>query len=287
MAKKNKKKAQKKLTNKYRLVIINDDTYEEKLSFKLTRLNVYVFGGLFSMMLILMTILLIAFTPLREYIPGYSSAQLRKKTHLLIDSLQSITERQQALETKMYVLQQILSGKVPAEKFHNAMDSALRHMPPVSADSMYASHQDSLFRKEVERMKSFSINDISDKEVSEMFLSPVKGVVTAHFDPTKKHYAVDIAVTKDTPVKAIFDGQVLFSEWSAATGYVLMVDHGNFISVYKHNSSVMKEQGEKVKAGEVIALAGSEGEESSGPHLHFELWINGVPVDPEQYLEFD
>jgi len=108
-----------------------------------------------------------------------------------------------------------------------------------------------------------------------------------HFNPDKKHYAVDIAVPKDTPVKAVYDAVVLFSEWSADTGYVIVLDHGKFVSVYKHNATVFKKQGDKVKAGEVIALAGSEGEESTGPHLHFELWINGIAVDPEQYFEFE
>ncbi len=284
---KNKKNKTRKLTHRYRLVIINDDTYEEKLSFKLSRLNVYVYGGIFSLLLIILTTLLIAFTPLREYIPGYTSTKLHQRTQILLDSLQVMEQRQQAIEAKMKVLNGILLGKIPGDKIQDTLNRVSSLLPPVHKDSLYASHNDSVFRKEVEKMKSYSISGSGIDVSGQLFLSPVKGIVTAHYNPEEKHYAVDIAVAKDTPVKSVFDGVVIFSEWSAATGHVLMIDNGNAIAVYKHNSVLFKHQGDKVKAGEVISLAGSEGKESSGPHLHFELWFNGVPVDPEQYLEFE
>lgn len=111
--------------------------------------------------------------------------------------------------------------------------------------------------------------------------------MSAVFDPNETHFAVDIIVPKNTPVKATADGRVIFSSWTSDTGYVIIIDHGDeLISVYKHNSSLTKTQGDFVKSREVIAVSGASGELSTGPHLHFELWYNGTPLNPSTFIDF-
>ena len=147
---------------------------------------------------------------------------------------------------------------------------------------------DSSFREEVEQKDRFSVFQQAERNTDIVFTSPIKGQVTQQFDDQEKHLAIDIAVDKDTPVKAVADGTVIFTGFTADTGYVIILEHGqSFISVYKHNSAIFKEQGELVKSGEVIASAGSTGTFSTGAHLHFELWNDGYPVNPSNYISFD
>lgn len=285
--KKNKGRFRKKLFNKYRLVILNEETFEEKLTFKLTRLNVFVFGGMFSILLIVGTSYLIAFTGLKEYIPGFSSTKLKKEaTHLVykVDSLQQVLD-----VNNLYILKvkELLTGKISEVMFDR--DSVMQTIQ-YNKDSMNLSPsaQDLEFRSEIERIDRFSIFDeaIKDKEV--VFFAPVVGTLTDGYSPKAKHFAVDIAVETNTPVKSIADGTVIFAEWTATTGHVIIIEHnGGFISVYKHNTSLTKEQGDFVQSGEVIASAGNTGELSTGPHLHFELWSEGYPVNPTYYIDFE
>ena len=114
----------------------------------------------------------------------------------------------------------------------------------------------------------------------------VTGSISQRFKPKKSHYGVDIATARNEPVGAVADGSVVFSDWTGTFGYTIIVDHGEYMTFYKHCSQLFKKGGEQVKLGEVIALAGDTGQESSGVHLHFEVWKNGIPVDPEAYLNF-
>lgn len=289
MSAKTSKKARlrKKLFHKYRLVILNEDTFEEKLSFKLTRLNVFVFGGLFSILLIVGTTYLIAFTGLKEYIPGYSSTKLKKEATLLVYKTDSL---QQVLEVNNLYLQKVkelLTGKISGVMFNK--DSVLQTIK-YNKDTMRVtpSEQDLEFRLDIERTDRYSIFDEAVKDTDVVFFAPVVGTLTDGYDPKTKHFAVDIAVATNTPVKSVADGTVLFAEWTATTGQVIIIEHnGGFISVYKHNTSLHKEQGDFVKSGEVIASAGNTGELSTGPHLHFELWSGGYPVNPTYYIDFE
>ena len=289
MSAKTSKKARlrKKLFNKYRLVILNEDTFEEKLSFKLTRLNVFVFGGLFSILLIIGTTYLIAFTGLKEYIPGYSSTKLKKEATLLVYKTDSI---QQVLEVNNLYLQKVkelLTGKISEVMFDK--DSVLQTIK-YNKDTMRVSpsEQDLEFRLDIERTDRYSIVDEAVKDTDVVFFAPVVGTLTDGYNPKNKHYAVDIVVAANTPVKSVADGTVIFAEWTATTGHVIIIEHnGGFISVYKHNTSLHKEQGDFVKSGEAIASAGNTGELSTGPHLHFELWSGGYPVDPTYYIDFE
>ncbi len=275
-----------KLRNKYRLVILNDDTFEEKLSFKLSRLNVFVVSGLSGILLIAGTTLLIAFTPLREYIPGYSSTKLKRDAIRLASVTDSI-ENQLAYNARyLENIQGVISGRAPIDFSDSLVVDSLNQ----ASLEFSPSEEDSVLRKLVEEEERFNIpveNENRLKLQSMNFFSPIKGLVTNTFNPEDDHLGVDVVAKENEVIKASQDGRVIFSEWTAETGYVLIIQHAEkFISVYKHNSALLKSQGEEVSAGEPIAFIGNSGELSSGPHLHFELWFNGYPVDPQEYILF-
>ncbi|SNR56655.1 Peptidase family M23 [Lutibacter agarilyticus] len=284
---KEKGKIRQKLVNKYRMVIINENTFEERLTFRLTRLNVFIFGGIFSILLITGTIFLIAFTPLKEYIPGYSSTKLKKEATQLVYKVDSL---QQVLKVNnLYIdnVKELLTGKITEVQFDR--DSILQSVQyDKDSVNLEPSEADLEFRLDIESEDRYSIFNEATKDAGIVFFAPVTGTLTDGYDPKTKHFAVDIAVEMNTPVKSVADGTIIFAAWTAQTGHVIIVEHtGGFISTYKHNTSLHKEQGDLVKSGEVIALAGDTGELSTGPHLHFELWNDGYPVNPINYIDFE
>lgn len=288
MAKENKKRRKftKKLLHKYRMVILNEDTFEERFSFRLTRLNVFVFVGLSVIFLIAATTVLIAFTPLREYIPGYSSAELKEDAANLAyktDSLQNVIRMN---EQYLNSIKSVLTGEFDQSKLNR--DSVLNAPPEdVEYGDVSPSKADSILRAQVAEEDKYNILPTATDNLDFSLFPPVKGTISDPFNMKDGHYAVDLVVPKNAPVKSVADGRVIFAEWTAQTGYVIIVEHSyGLISVYKHNSSLTKSQGEMVRAGEVIATAGSTGEYTTGPHLHFELWNEGNPVDPTQYIDF-
>lgn len=276
-----------KLIHKYRLVILNEDTFEEKLTFKLTRLNVFIFGSLFSVLLIVGTIFLIAFTSLREYIPGYSSTKLKRDATRLIYKVDSLEQVLEVNNAYIQNVKELLTGQVQEVRFDT--DSVLRTIQyDKDSVNLEPSNEDLEFRLDVESTDRYSIFNEATKEVDIVFFAPVVGTLTDGYNPMTKHFAVDIAVEMGTPVKSVADGTVIFAEWTADTGHVIIVEHsGDFISIYKHNTSLHKQQGDMVKSGEAIASAGNAGELSTGPHLHFELWNDGYPVDPTNFIDFE
>lgn len=482
---KNKNKIKAKLTKKFRLVVLNEASFEERFSFKLTRLNVFVFGGVISFLLVGVTVFIIAFTPIKEYIPGYASTKLKKQAAALfykVDSLQahvntlekfteairpilkgedkevevvlpykskniatpvpnkpllntdsiqkeiagirkqldssyqayyknemdSLQKKHRTTEQAMMALhedklknlrdtlelsletqtdlvqelkvallakeksisdlnKQIALNKIEAkhniqnlskeskaaaqayekntEKVKKEVEDYLQkaykekerqllsqhqseiqslnallfskeaeidslvfkvrgqeqkkigeladEMPFVAVDSSQAqlfarSEKDSIFREEVEREDRFSLFDFESNTIDVVFFAPVKGIITESYNIKEKHYAVDVAVAKGTAVKSVADGTVVFAEWTPGTGYVVIIEHRNkYISVYKHNEIIYRNQGDLVQSGEVISIAGSSGEYSTGPHLHFEMWHQGYAVNPENFIEFE
>jgi len=289
MAKKKKKERnfKQKLINKYRLVVINEDTFEEKLTFKLTRLNVFIFSGLFSVFLVVGTIFLIAFTPLREYIPGYSSTKLKREATQLIYKVDSLEQVLEVNNVYINKIREVLTGEIAEVQFNK--DSVLKSIQyDKDTINLGPSSTDLEFRHDIESADRYSIFNEATKNTDIVFFAPVTGSITDGYNLKTKHFAVDIAVEKGTPVKSIADGTILFAEWTAQTGHVIIVKHtAGFTSIYKHNTSLHKEQGDLVKSGEVIASAGDTGELSTGPHLHFELWSDGYPVNPINYIDFE
>lgn len=288
MAEKEKraKKIRKKLLHKYRLVVLNEDTFEERFSFKLNRLNVFVFSTVFAVFLITVTTVIIAFTPLREYIPGYSSTALKLKATELTFKTDSLQQVINVNEQYLASIRKVLTGDVKTVVFNK--DSIIEAAKvDFSKLNLAASKQDSILRERVQQEDKYNPL-IGPAELSFVLFAPVKGTISEGYNPKEKHFAVDIVTVKDAPVKATADGTIIFAEWTADTGYVVIIEHANnLISVYKHNASLSKEQGELVKAGEVVATAGNTGDLSTGPHLHFELWRDGYPINPTNFIDFD
>ena len=279
-------KIKKKLLHKYRFVVLNEETFEERFSFKLNRLNVFVFSTLFAMLLIAITALFIAFTPLREYIPGYSSTSLKKKATELsykTDSLQNIISVNERYLTS---IRKVLSGDVETVNFNK--DSILELAKnDVALIDFTPSKQDSLLRERVAREDKYNPL-LNATEIGVVFFAPVKGAISEGYNPQTKHFAIDVVTVKNAPVKAAADGTVIFAGWTPNTGNVIILKHiNNTFTAYKQNASLSKNQGDIVKGGEVIATVGNTGELTTGPHLHFELWREGYPVNPQDFIDFD
>ncbi len=287
MKKETKKKGQlkQKLTDKYRLVVLNEDTFEERFSLKLSRLNVFVLAGLLSFLLILVTTFIIIFTPIKEFIPGYSSTELKIKATKLALQTDSLKRKLDVMRDYTIALQPILTGEIKAE----IVDSILLESEKVFIkDSLLnATKEDSVFREKIDSQDRFPIQNNAQSNVKIVFFAPLKGTISQDFDSKTKHLAVDIVAKKNAPVKATADGTVIFSGWTTETGNVIILKHAyNYISVYKHNGNLLKQQGDFVKSGEVIASVGSSGELTTGPHLHFELWSDGYAVNPTNLIDF-
>ena len=278
-------KIKEKLLSKYRLVILNDDTFEEKLSFNLSRLNVFVLTGFSVIGLIALTTVIIAFTPLREYIPGYSSTALKNKAYYLTSKADSLQVALQINKKQLNSIRKVLVGDVISEE--NTSDSLENNSNNKEFISVPKSKADSLLRKKVAMEDKYNLSQNASNRTDFVLFPPVKGAISEGFKPEDKHYAVDIVVAEGTAVKAVANGRVIFAEWTAETGYVVIIEHVNkMLSVYKHNSSLNKSQGDYVKSGEVISFSGTTGELSTGPHLHFELWSDGQALNPINFIAF-
>jgi len=285
--KKAKKKFTKKLLHKYRMVVLNEDTFEERFSFRLTRLNVFVAVGLSAIFLIVATTILIAFTPLREYIPGYSSAKLKEEATNLAytsDSLQTVIRLN---DQYLNSIKNALTGELDLDQLDR--DSILSQpITDIEYEEINRIKSDSLLREEVAQEDKYNILPTATDNINFSLFPPVQGNISEDYSIEDKHYAVDIVTTRNSPIKSVADGRVIFAEWTAETGYVIIIEHSyGLLSVYKHNASLTKSQGDMVRGGEVVATAGNTGELTTGPHLHFELWNEGNPVDPSEYIDFD
>lgn len=285
--KKRRKEIKRKLLHKYRLVVLNESTFEEKISFKLSRLNVFVSVTLLAIGLIAFTTLLIAFTPLREYIPGYSSTALKRQATELTYKTDSLVSALEYTNSYLDNIRKVLRGDVETAQMNRDSIFESIKLDPSQVD-LSPIREDSVLRAEVALEDKYNLFEQPTFDGSVLLYTPLSGTITQGYEPDHRHFAIDIVAPRDTPVKAVANGRVIFSEWTAATGYVVILEHQqDMISVYKHNGSLTKEQGDMVRAGEVIATVGNTGELTTGPHLHFELWKNGNPVNPMNFIDFN
>ena len=275
------------LISDYKIVISSEDTFEEKLSFKANKINAFIIMIVYSIILISFTISIVFFTQLRELVPGYSSSDLLNRAIYLAEKTDSL-EQQIALNNKFYQsIEDVLSGKtedfVPKEVLE-----ADTNYNNFDIKTINPNIQDSILRSYVDNEDKFNLTKNELVIENKMFFTPITGEITQGFNSKDNHYALDISADIGTPVKSILEGKIIFSEWSVDTGYVIIIDHGqDIISVYKHNSKALKKQNDFVQAGEVIAYSGNQGNLSTGPHLHFELWKNGTPINPQPLLNFN
>ena len=271
---------------KYKLTIVNENTLEEVVGLHVSKLN-----GL-SVLLVVFTVLfaiaalIVSFTPLRNYLPGYMNSEVRKQivdNALLADSLSRLLERQ-----NLYVmnLQDIIRGEVRLDSVRSIDSLTVQR----SEELMERTENEERFRKEFEEQEKYNLANVkAPMPVSDIiFYRPALGMLSKGFDPEGRHFGVDIAADAKENVLATLDGTVIFCGYMPGNGYVILLQHAtNLVSAYKHCGSLLKSPGDKVTAGEVIALVGdrSEGEEGH-PHLHFELWHRGQVLNPEQYIVF-
>jgi hypothetical protein len=273
-----------KLLQKYRFVIITDSSFEEKLSLTLSRLNIFAFAGAVVFICFFSALLLIAYTPLSEYVPGKSSSEVQK--NLIELSLKSDSLEDYLLNRMVYL-----------ENINNIISGNELITPTESNNSVFEKENEIIFEKskadsllrlsvEVEDKGSIYVKSVSDNNYL-IFFTPLSGLISDVYNSKTKHFGVDLVAKDKSRISSVLDGTVIISHWTSETGYVIAIQHKNdYVSLYKHNSSLLKEVGDFVNAGDHIAVIGNSGELSSGPHLHFELWHKGTPVNPEDYISF-
>jgi len=273
------------LLNRYRMIVINETTFNEELSFRFSRLNIFSIIILLLVFIFTGTFFLVSYTPIKEFIPGYTSTKVRKEAIRNTFLLDSLVTKFQKQDQFIKSIKSALSGKNESDEGllkeinKSNLESINREFNRVKADS--------LLRLEVMQEDKYNLMPNSNNNVKFMLFSPASGLISEPFNSEIKHFAVDVALAKDTPIKSVAVGTVVLAEWTSDTGYVVVIKHNHgLLSVYKHNSTIEKSQGDIVQAGEVIAFAGNSGELSTGYHLHFELWIDGYPVDPTNFIDF-
>ncbi len=278
------------LKDTYRIVVTNDETFEEVSSYRMTQLNIYsyiaaaVFGVAF---LVLASII---FTPLKTLIPGYADYSASKEYITLNNQISEMEKTISSHRNYHENFRRILVGDIEPmedkEKESVEFHDSLLHVERIAEDEQ--------LRQEMElaQVRQRSVNDAPRETIKRRleqihFVAPLNGEISAGFMAEKKHFGVDVLAPKNTPIKTVLDGVVVSSDWSMETGHSLCVQHpNNIISFYKHNSKLLKSTGDVVKSGEAIAIIGNSGTLTDGPHLHFELWYKGKPVNPTEYILF-
>ncbi len=277
------------MQNTYRLVLMNEETFEEMGSYKLTRLNIYLGFSTLIVGVAVLVASLIIFTPIKRYIPGYGDVILQDQ---VIDLSKRVDSMQMALNA--YQLYEENIRKIIHGDYELPPDTIVQEDFPDSLLNTSRSVEDSLLRVEIAKENLMQLTYpksggiISQKKLEDLyFFPPVNGTISAEFDPEKDHFGLDIVAPENTPIKAIQEGIVIAADWTLATGNTIGIQHNNnLLSFYKHNSVLLKKVGSFVKAGEAIAIIGNTGELTDGPHLHLELWHNKTPVDPNKYINF-
>ncbi len=282
-----KEKLIRRLKNKYRLVIMNDN-FEERWSFLLSPLNIVSAVGITLLVLITGTYLIIAYTPLRETIPDFPSDDIRTNAEYAAFRADSLEAELKQTINYLETLKVILAGDVPSDSVQRPGEDSQQY----SSLDFAASKEDSLLREEMETGEQYNItfnaaNKTNKRLSGVFFFTPLRGTITASFNPKNNHPGVDIVAPKNESIKATLDGVVIFASWTSDAGYVMHIQHSNnLVSIYKHNSVLLKQVGDRVKAGDSVAIIGDTGELTDGPHLHFELWHNGRALNPEDLIVF-
>ena len=285
MPKKKKHTLIDKLSERFHILLVNEKTLEKRKLFSSSSINLAA-SSLFAFLLLLLTsFILIYITPLKEYFRGYTSIELREnavENSMKLDSLESLY-----ISQSKYIksLKDLLSGNISFEDLDQNTENTESNS--LELEIVKTNLDDSLLRALVDEEDKYNAFDLEGERFTTVLFPPVKGGLSSGFDYESKHYGVDIAMPENSPVHSISEGIVVFAEWTSETGFVIILEHLNGLtSIYKHNSSIIKTQGDRIETGEIIAFTGNTGSLTTGPHLHFELWYRGEPVDPESYIEF-
>ena len=283
----------------YRLVILKDETLREVSSFRLTLRNLYILASSIIMVIAIGIVALIIWTPLKRYVPGY--ANIHNNTEFLRVNKRIAELEKQLSSYEVYIssLKRVLTAdpqtEADIETAHNTPDT-------LEEIDLHRVEEDELLRREVEAKTmgepsqqrnpvpvTASISENPQRALEKRYLiAPLKGEISLDYQPDIKHFGIDVLAPANTPVKAVTDGIVIVADWTLETGNTIGIQHGNnLVSFYKHNSALLKKVGTRVKAGEAVAIIGNTGTHSDGPHLHFEIWYDGKPVDPITMIDFN
>ena len=267
---------------KHKLTFINDNNYHEKWSFRVSSFNLVSLLGLYTIIILVLSALLVRYTPLKTLLidndNSINESEIERNKEL-IDSLYQSTESNQALLNN---LNTILNDETFADSSVNNLDDRLENYTP----DFSKNESDSILRVKVENSNS-SISNTPESGSYEFFFAPVNGIVSQSINKTEGHYGVDIVTLEDEPIKSCLEGTVILTGWIQSEGKVIVIQHkDDLISIYKHCSAILKKRGEQVQTGDPIGIVGNSGENTSGPHLHFELWRNGLLLNPEDYISF-
>lgn len=274
----------KEKTN-YKIILIDEDSLSEKFSFRVSSVNIIAYIGLLVVAIAVLVVLAFVYTPLNNLLPNKSLNRYRDDVMSLalkVDSLENVIAGR---EDYFANISNLLEGRM--ETLSSLGDSVIERQKIDFAKNKHDSILQTLIAEEEQLTMAAIAGNNEDKLKKMTFFMPVKGTITSKFDRASNHLGIDIVAKGDEPILATLPGSVILATWSVETGHVIQVVHdNNMVSIYKHNSSLLKQVGDKVEAGEPIAIIGNSGELSSGPHLHFELWHNGVPVNPEHYIAY-
>lgn len=287
------------IKHKHRFVVMDTDTFKEKFSFQLSGINLFVTVGITVIVLIVLTTVLIAFTPLREYIPGYTDTEMIEQTYANAKKIDSLERAVADQEWVLATMQALMRGEALGAQADSMMADSTSTLAVV-AGAYRRSREDSLLRLEVESEDSrYQVKDAvrqaagtatavdMQPTMTHLFFAPVKGNIVRPYSNAMRHYGVDIAAASESPVNAAYSGTVVSAGFTAEDGHVIALQHpAGVITVYRNNSALLKHQGDAVRAGEPIAFVGTGTTTELGPHLHLEVWVNGTPVNPEEYISF-
>ena len=298
MADKEEKKEKKKLklNSRYVFLMSHEETMEPIVDFKVNLMNLAVIILSIGLVLIVLTALLISFTPLREYIPGYTEkSNMEREIYALYRRTDSIERELNRRDAYFNNLKLVIEG-YDFENDSLGQKDIYTPFLGINTDTIEIkkSVQDSALRAEFEEANLYTLtaqsNLLKKTHYTSVanFFTPVTGHIVKEFNPNEGHYGIDIAATEDQLINAVLDGTVVYASWSIDNGYCIGIQHeNNYFSTYKPNATLLKKEGDFVKAGEAIAILGKSGEPLSGSHLHFELWHNGIPLNPQDYINFN
>jgi len=291
------------LTDKHSVVIRNEDNLAEKATFSFSYGRLIWFSFLIFVILTGCSFALVK-TILGKWLnPAYLEEENKNKLLQLHHSLEKLIQENEQQARFIQRFQDVLAHKgealeLPVDKQKKAKHAALEpviapnHLPSKTLDNesiedmVIPDHQ--IKSKNNAILATIYVGDHDTAAMNDLVLfSPLEGVITTPFNETVEHYGLDIVGKENAPIKSIATGTVLLATWTVETGWVIVLQHNkNLISIYKHNATLFKKAGDLVSNGEVIALMGNSGEFSTGPHLHFEIWCNGTPIDPQEIIAF-
>lgn len=273
------------LNTRHIFIVQNEEDFSEKATYKFTYAKIAFFAFLVFMVVLTISIYLVNTVLAQWFDPRYAEQETRKDLVQMSISLDSLTQELESRDQFITSFKKIMQGDVTSNEV--LASQAPQAQTPGNREQLETT--DSAFKAEFERGGDFLLTgQIENEELRQLyFFSPISGYISQPFNAQTEHYGIDVVAKKDEPVKSIADGTVILASWTQSEGNVIAIQHReNLISIYKHNSTLTKEVGDFITAGEIVAIIGNTGELTSGPHLHFELWYNGSAVNPEEFISF-